>query len=57
MNLTTRYLGFELDHPFIPGASPLADHLDSIRRLEDAGAPISVAAFVRFALGEGVDRD
>jgi dihydroorotate dehydrogenase (fumarate) len=38
MNLTTRYLGLELAHPFMPGASPLADSLDSVRELEDAGA-------------------
>jgi dihydroorotate dehydrogenase (fumarate) len=38
MDLTTRYLGFELPHPFMPGASPLADDLDTVRRLEDAGA-------------------
>jgi dihydroorotate dehydrogenase (fumarate) len=38
MKLTTRYLGLELEHPFMPGASPLADTLDSVRRLEDAGA-------------------
>src|SRR5688572_11857936 len=38
MKLTTRYLGLELEHPFMPGASPLADSLDSVRELEDAGA-------------------
>jgi len=38
MNLTTEYLGFKFPHPFFPGASPLADDLDSVRRLEDAGA-------------------
>jgi dihydroorotate dehydrogenase (fumarate) len=38
MDLTTRYLGLELAHPFMPGASPLADDLDSVRRVEDAGA-------------------
>jgi len=38
MKLTTRYLGIELEHPFMPGASPLADTLDSVRQLEDAGA-------------------
>ena len=38
MNLTTRYLGLELEHPFMPGASPLADTIDSVRQLEDAGA-------------------
>jgi len=37
-NLSTRYLGLDLPHPLMPGASPLADHLDSVRRLEDAGA-------------------
>lgn len=38
MNLTTRYLGLTLAHPFMPGASPLADNLDSVLKLEDAGA-------------------
>ncbi len=38
MKLTTRYLGLELAHPFMPGASPLADNLDAVRALEDAGA-------------------
>lgn len=38
MDLTTTYLGFDLPHPLMPGASPLADDLDNVRRLEDAGA-------------------
>jgi dihydroorotate dehydrogenase (fumarate) len=38
MDLRTRYLGFELAHPLVVGASPLADDLDLVRRLEDAGA-------------------
>jgi dihydroorotate dehydrogenase (fumarate) len=38
MKLTTRYLGLVLDHPFMPGASPLTDSLGSVRQLEDAGA-------------------
>lgn len=38
MDLRTTYLGFELPHPLMPGASPLADDLDAVRRLEDAGA-------------------
>jgi dihydroorotate dehydrogenase (fumarate) len=38
MDLSTTYLGFELPHPFMPGASPLADDIDMVRRLEDAGA-------------------
>jgi dihydroorotate dehydrogenase (fumarate) len=38
MDLSTRYLGLELENPFIVGASPLADDIDGARRLEDAGA-------------------
>ncbi len=38
MDLSTRYLGLTLAHPFIAGASPLSDDLDSIKRLEDGGA-------------------
>ena len=38
MKLTTKYLGLTLRHPFFPGAGPLADDLDSVRKLEDAGA-------------------
>src|SRR5262249_11063833 len=38
MELTSRYLGFALPHPLMPGASPMVDDLDMVRRLEDAGA-------------------
>jgi dihydroorotate dehydrogenase (fumarate) len=38
MDLSTSYLGMTLAHPLITGASPLVDHLDLVRRLEDAGA-------------------
>jgi dihydroorotate dehydrogenase (fumarate) len=38
MNLETHYLGLKLASPLMAGASPLADTLDSVRRLEDAGA-------------------
>ena len=38
MNLTTRYLGLTLDHPFMPGSSPLTTDTDHTLRLEDAGA-------------------
>ena len=38
MDLTTDYLGLQLGSPLMPGASPLADSLDMVRRLEDAGA-------------------
>ena len=38
MDLSTTYLGLKLPHPFMPGASPMVDDLDTVRRLEDAGA-------------------
>lgn len=38
MDCSTTYLGFSLPHPLVVGASPLADDLDMVRRLEDAGA-------------------
>ena len=38
MDLSTRYLGFDLPHPFMPGASPMVDDMDTVRQLEDAGA-------------------
>jgi dihydroorotate dehydrogenase (fumarate) len=48
MDLSTRYLGLRLLHPLMPGASPLAQDLDTVRRLEDAGA----AAIVMHSLFE-----
>jgi dihydroorotate dehydrogenase (fumarate) len=42
MNLATRYMGFQLPHPVVPGAGPFVDNLDTVRRLEDAGAPLIV---------------
>jgi len=42
MSLATNYLGFELSHPIVPGASPLTENLATVRRLEDAGAPMIV---------------
>ena len=38
MDLSTTYLGLKLPHPIMPGASPLVDNLDTVKRLEDAGA-------------------
>ena len=38
MNLTTKYLGFDLKHPVVPSASPLASTVAGVRRLEDANA-------------------
>ena len=37
-DLSTRYLGLALKNPLVPSSSPLSKHLDSARRLEDAGA-------------------
>ncbi len=37
-DLKTKWLGLELAHPLITGASPMVDDLDVVRRLEDAGA-------------------
>jgi len=38
MNFATRYLGLSLRSPFVVGASPLCDDVDTARRLQDAGA-------------------
>lgn len=38
VDLTTTYLTLRLQHPFMVGASPLADHVEMARRLEDGGA-------------------
>jgi dihydroorotate dehydrogenase (fumarate) len=48
MDLSTQYLGLKLSNPLMPGASPLVDDLDAVRRLEDAGA----AAIVMHSLFE-----
>jgi dihydroorotate dehydrogenase (fumarate) len=42
MDLSTTYMGFDLPHPLIVGASPMVDSLDTVRRLEDAGAAMIV---------------
>jgi dihydroorotate dehydrogenase (fumarate) len=46
--LSTSYLGLTLAHPFMVGASPLVDHLDTVKRLEDGGS----AAIVLHSLFE-----
>jgi dihydroorotate dehydrogenase (fumarate) len=38
MNLSTTYLGLKLKNPIVASASPLSRSMDSMRRLEDAGA-------------------
>jgi len=48
MDLSTTYLGLRLPNPLVVGASPLCDDLDTVRRLEDAGA----AAIVMHSLFE-----
>ena len=42
LDLRTRYLGLDLAHPFLPGASPLVDDLAVVDRLAAAGAPAIV---------------
>ena len=42
MDLSTTYMGFKLPHPLIPGASPMVDNLETVKRLEDASAPMIV---------------
>ncbi|MCB1054545.1 MAG: dihydroorotate dehydrogenase-like protein [Acidobacteria bacterium] len=37
-DLSGRYLGLDLPHPVMVGASPMVDDLGLVRRLEDAGA-------------------
>lgn len=48
MNLKTNYLGIPLKNPLIPSASPLSNSLDTVRKLEDAGA----SAVVMYSLFE-----
>jgi dihydroorotate dehydrogenase (fumarate) len=48
MDLTTRYLGLTLKNPLVPSASPLSYSLDTMKRLEDAGA----SAIVMYSLFE-----
>ena len=54
MDLKTEYLGLKLDSPLMPGASPLADNLDVVRRLEDAGA---ACITMRSLFEEQIDRE
>jgi dihydroorotate dehydrogenase (fumarate) len=38
VDLSTTYMGLELDHPVVPSASPLSRSLATIKAMEDAGA-------------------
>ena len=42
MDLKTKYLGLELEHPLMVGSSPMLDDMDTVRELEDAGAAAMV---------------
>ncbi|MBI5216575.1 MAG: dihydroorotate dehydrogenase-like protein [Ignavibacteriae bacterium] len=48
MDLKTTYLGIPLKNPIIPSSSPLSHSVESMKRLEDAGA----AAVVMYSLFE-----
>ncbi|MGA9116272.1 MAG: dihydroorotate dehydrogenase-like protein [Bacteroidota bacterium] len=48
MDLTTTYLGLRLSNPLVASSSPLSRSLDSMKRLEDAGA----SAIVMYSLFE-----
>ena len=48
MSLNTNYLGLSLKNPIVASSSPLSHTVDSIRRLEDAGA----SAVVMYSLFE-----
>jgi dihydroorotate dehydrogenase (fumarate) len=54
MDLSTHYLGLPLPHPFVAGASPLADSVSRCQRLADAG----IAAIVlRSLFEEQIDQE
>ena len=38
MDLSTTYMGLKLKNPIVPSASPLSEDIDSVKKLEDAGA-------------------
>jgi dihydroorotate dehydrogenase (fumarate) len=54
MDLSTRYLGLDLESPLMLGASPLVADVDAIRRAVDAGAS---AIVMRSLFEEQVPRD
>ncbi|MBM4423253.1 MAG: dihydroorotate dehydrogenase-like protein [Chloroflexi bacterium] len=48
LDLSTSYLGLKLSNPLVPSASPLSKNIDSLKRMEDAGA----SAIVMYSLFE-----
>ena len=67
MDLRTKYMGLDLKNPLVHSASPLSASVDSIKRLEEAGAAAVVmfsifeeqlkqeSAFIESALNSGTD--
>src|SRR5260370_40453686 len=47
-DLTTTYIGLQLKNPLVASATPLSKKMDTVRRIEDAGA----AALVMYSLFE-----
>lgn len=54
MDLSTTYLGLHLFNPLMSGASPMADQIDWVKRLEDAGA---AAIVLRSLFEEQITRE
>jgi dihydroorotate dehydrogenase (fumarate) len=54
VDLKTEYLGLQLPHPLVVGASPLTDDVGMARRLEDAGA---AALVMRSLFAEQIVRE
>ena len=48
MRLKTTYMGLELKNPLVPSASPMSREVDTVKKLEDAGAP----AIIMYSLSE-----
>jgi dihydroorotate dehydrogenase (fumarate) len=48
MDLSVNYLGLKLKNPIVPSSSPLSHEIDTVRKMEDAGA----AAVVLYSLFE-----
>jgi dihydroorotate dehydrogenase (fumarate) len=53
-NLQTNYMGLTLKNPIIASSSPLTSNLDSLKRLEDAGAG---AVVIKSIFQEQVDKE
>jgi dihydroorotate dehydrogenase (fumarate) len=47
-DLTTRYLGLNLKNPLVASASPLSEHVETVKQMEQAG----ISAVVMYSLFE-----